>query len=783
MLQQRNLTFFFLWLSVSIAESPEARYSAPVGALNLRQHEAFDVDNELNDLLAPIPDASYTRNRKTSPPDSDCFPGTREDVIAGITGWADSPVLFSIRVPRVYWTHGYVGCGKSSISQAVSQKYGRKGRLLASFFFYRNSGDRSRMIKFAVTLASQMVAAIPSTGKFVKAAVKADPALLTREVSLATQLEQLVYKPLIAVLKRGLIFKTLFNGPFLVVIDGLDECEDKDDVREFIEHLLDFFKRYPLIPLRFFVTSRVEQHIKESLDVKDVRLDDLVAHGSDEDILIFLEASFLLRSQRDPVIAAYTQTHGQWPTRLDMETLAHHIGGSFIFASALFKYIVGYSDDGLTPMTRLPLTLNMNPGLDGLYTFTLARSQHLPHFSYLISTIALLFEPLPITGIAALLGLQTFEVLHILVNLQAIIHIPGTDELPLTFCHTSFRDFLTTERRSGAFFAPPSHHLHLAYRGFLLKDKQRPGSAVALYNNTYCAEHIEQFLLLNPDVPTPVPLIPLVFDVLFITILTKSRDTPHFSDIISTLALLHEPLAIATIAELLGVEPSDFSAVLVYLRAIVDEPGIYSEVPVILGCLQDFLISESRSGIFFVSDSYHLKLSYYCLNINLGSSPKHATVAQYSKRHCQRHWDDWLNSIPEQDIMTELEQLSRPPSHSPLPYHIFLFIQIFSWLFRDDFDFDPTPQQALEAHDKCIESLALALEYDPAPSIWLQMSFRQLGLCGFMKSGLALRGRLGPSSLLQSPLHPEFCPLLGNPWLEDWTPIMVYKVKFLTMIL
>ncbi|KAJ2935946.1 hypothetical protein H1R20_g1148, partial [Candolleomyces eurysporus] len=349
------------------------------------------------------------------PPDSDCFPGTREGVLKGITDWADSPVLFNAGAPHIYWTHGYVGCGKSSISQAVSQKYGQKGRLLASFFFYRNSGDRSRMARFAETLAGQMVAAVPATGSFVKAAVKAEPALLTRGVSLATQLERLVYRPFSAAVKRGLIFKTLLQGPFLVVIDGLDECEDKEEVKEFIQHLLDYFKRHPSTPLRFFITSRVERHIKEYLKADGVQLDDLVAHGSDDDILTFLETSFSHRAKEDDVIAAYVQRHGQWPTRNDLKTLVHHIGGSFIFASALFKYIVGPLDDGLIPMTRLPLTLDMNPGLDGLYTYTLAKSQRLPHFSDVISTLALVFEPLPIAGIAELLGIETFE--HSFVNL------------------------------------------------------------------------------------------------------------------------------------------------------------------------------------------------------------------------------------------------------------------------------------------------------------------------------------------------------------------------------
>ncbi|KAJ2930248.1 hypothetical protein H1R20_g6825, partial [Candolleomyces eurysporus] len=525
-------------------------------------------NTELDALLAPIPNASYTRNRKTSPPDSDCFPGTREVVIRGITDWADSPVLFNVDAPHVYWTHGYVGCGKSSISQAVSQKYGRNGRLLASFFFYRNSGDRSKMTKFAVTLACQMVAAIPSTESFIKAAIKADGALLTREVSLATQLERLVYEPFTAAVGWGLMVKTVFHGPFLIVIDGLDECEDKDEVKEFIEHLLDFFKRHPSTPLRFFITSRVEQHIKECLKVNGVRLDDLVAHGSDDDILTFLEASFLLRAERDPVIAAYVRTRGQWPTRTDMNTLVHHIGGSFIFASALFKYIVAPSDDGLNPMTRLPLTLNMNPGLDSLYAYTLARSQRLPHFSDVISTIALVFKPLPITGIAELLGIQTFEVFHILINLQAIIHIPGTDELPVTFCHTSLRDFLTTESRSGHFFAPPSHHLYLSYRCSIFHDKQEPGNAAALYSINNCGEHFEQFARLPSGLQGPFPRFPQTVDALYTQILAKSQNLPFFTYVLSTLTLLFEPLPIGGIAELLGLEVSQVSQVVGNLQEI-----------------------------------------------------------------------------------------------------------------------------------------------------------------------------------------------------------------------
>ncbi|KAJ2911572.1 hypothetical protein MD484_g8843, partial [Candolleomyces efflorescens] len=605
--------------------------------------------SELEAILTPITDASYTRNRKISPPDSDCFPRTREGVIQGISDWVDSPVLFNPNTPHVLWMHGYVGCGKSSISQAVSQKYGGKGRLLASFFFYRNSGDRSRMVRFAVTLANQMMAAVPATKSFYKAAVEADATLLTRGTSLSIQMERLVYQPFVAAVKRGVIFKTLLQGPFLVVVDGLDECEDKPEVREFVEHLLDFFKRHPSTPLRFFITSRVERHIKECLNVPGVRLDDLVAHGSDDDILTFLETSFAHQVERDAVLAAEVQSigsSGQWPTPDDLKTLVHHIGGSFIFASVLFKYIVEPSSDGLTPITRLPLALNMNPGLDGLYVFTLARSQRLHHFSDVISTLALLFEPLSITAITDLLGLKLFEVLHILVNLQSIIHIPGTDERPVTFCHTSLRDFLTTESRSGRFFAPPSHHLYLSYRCSLVQDKTEAENAAALYGLGNGGEHFERFARLPPFLQG---LFHETVDALYALILARSQSILYFFDVLWTVALLFEPLPIPGIAELTGLTASTVSEVLDSLEVIIHISSNDSLVSFRHPSLYDYLTTESRSGRFFAAPSFHRHLFYRCLTLRDEQRPETAAVA-YSLAHRRKHLSFFSSS--EQDQLT-----------------------------------------------------------------------------------------------------------------------------------
>ncbi|RXW13110.1 hypothetical protein EST38_g12744 [Candolleomyces aberdarensis] len=287
------------------------------------------------------------------------------------------------------------------------------------------------MTRFATTLACQLADAIPEAAPFIEKAIKGKPGLL--QSSLVAQLCHLVYEPFKAAAWSGrLLWATALKGPFLIVIDGLDKCEDWRDVEAFIDDMLDLFKKNPLTPLRFFITSRVEQHIQGRLMGNQVYLENLVNHCSRDDTDTFIQTCLEAEKQRNPVIKAYIQKHGDWPTKKDKDQLVDHIGGSFIFASALFRYIVDPTDHQSTPMERLPHTLNMNPGLDTLYARTLSRSQDLPHFSNIISTFALLFEPLPIVGFAELLGIESYEVVRVLVNLQSIIifRAPTTYLLP-----------------------------------------------------------------------------------------------------------------------------------------------------------------------------------------------------------------------------------------------------------------------------------------------------------------------------------------------------------------
>ncbi|KAJ2923602.1 hypothetical protein H1R20_g13493, partial [Candolleomyces eurysporus] len=284
----------------------------------------------------------------------------------------------------------------------------------------------SRMSRFAERLAAQMVAAVPATASFAKAALDAGPGLLTEGVSLTVQLERLFYEPFQAALEQGLI---LSKGPFVIVVDGLDECEDKQGVVDLIDYTLDFFERHPSILLRFFIASRLEEHIRSHPNNDGVVLGALNSHSAGKVIEMSLEPPFQ-RAAFDRVIQSYVRAHGKQPRKPDMNKLIQLIKGSFVLASTIFKFTVqpATEEDPSTPMDRLPLALTMN-GLNGLYAQTLARSPHLPHFC-IISTLALLKYPLPIVRIARLIGIEASEVAQVLLNLRAIFHVPRSSRIP-----------------------------------------------------------------------------------------------------------------------------------------------------------------------------------------------------------------------------------------------------------------------------------------------------------------------------------------------------------------
>jgi hypothetical protein len=362
--------------------------------------------------------------------------------------------------------------------------------------------------------------------------------------------------------------------------------------------------------------------------------------------------------------------------------------------------------------------------VDALYARNLAKYQNNPCFSDILSTLALLYEPLSVEGLAELLGIQGSQVSLLLADLRLIIHTQSNTSL-VTFCHTSVRDFLTSESRSGRFFAPPSYHGHLFNRCLDLRDRERAKTPARAYSIAHLIKHLldclpstgRELLTVSPSLPT--------LDAVYAHILARASHLPHFSDIISTIALLISPLSSAGIAEILSIGSSAVVQVIVNLQPIIRSEGTdYSLVTTCHQSLCDFLTTESRSGPFFTSPSYHLKISCHCLAIN--QQPKKTwspPVTTYSWEYCVAHLDKFLEGTSEERILEAFEQLPDMPQQT-LPVYLlsYTFYRLFA---RHSYT---RPKEAFHAVTRCIEFLALALECNPHPDGWLHEPFRELGL-------------------------------------------------------
>jgi GTPase SAR1 family protein len=155
----------------------------------------------------------------------------------------------------ILWLHGPAGSGKSAIAQSLCQKLKEEGRLGGSFFLKRSYQSRGNASKLFPTLAYQLALSLPELNHSISHVVGTDLAIAYR--SLATQLQKLIIEPC----RRSNLVQ-----PMVIVIDGLDECEDHNIQQEILCSIANTMHQSPL-PILFFIASRPESHIRESFEV------------------------------------------------------------------------------------------------------------------------------------------------------------------------------------------------------------------------------------------------------------------------------------------------------------------------------------------------------------------------------------------------------------------------------------------------------------------------------------------------------------------------------------
>ena len=409
-------------------------------------------------MLRPVSNATHTRAGYVPR----CDPGTRLEVISQIRQWLDDHDNDERAV--VCWLNGPAGYGKSALAQTIAERYAAERRLLGSFFFLRGAGERSRISRLIPTLAHQISLAVPGAKPLIESALEDEPALLGSTVSLAHRLQRLIIEPIH--LNTSRVSSTSedvssFVKKQIVVIDALDECDDKAEMADFIDVLLSASSGATYLPFRILLTSRVEEHIRKKFDSSEARFLhrlELQTFDARPNIKVYFQREFgCIYDQNWRVMQNIPKP---WPSAGDLTALLCKAGRSFAFATALIQCV---GRDHMPHKALQKLLASEVNGLDSLYKQVLSAASWTEDFCQILGTIMVLKNNKSISFLSSLFSLHHEEVICELLQVQSIIKIPGDDNEPIMLYHTSLRDFLTIKVRSEQYFIdPPLRHLHLA---------------------------------------------------------------------------------------------------------------------------------------------------------------------------------------------------------------------------------------------------------------------------------------------------------------------------------
>jgi hypothetical protein len=389
-----------------------------------------------------------------------CMKGTRRDVLVQLEQWSRDE-----EDKHVLWLNGLAGTGKSTIAQTFAETCFADGKLGASFFCSRDFDERSNLRSIFPTLAFQLAHRFPQFRRELLPVLMENPDV--RRETLCSQMEKLIIGPLQATEIRTLI-----------IIDALDECQDKEPASALLSILSRYVDKIPFV--RFFITGRPEPRIRSGFRLESLRphtdvlkLHEVQPASVDSDIKLFLKIRFteIAKNRSD------CNFEEDWPGAYYIDVLCRKAAGFFIYASTVVKFV---SSPLHLPDERLHLVFSLRQdtshegrsGIDLLYTQVLEQAfrdvdshdhELYSRFKSVVGTVVLIFRPLSINTLSDLLSNDCTppRISASLRTLHSVLLVPDSTEDSVRVFHKSFPDFLTDSRRctdQRFFIDPVSHH-------------------------------------------------------------------------------------------------------------------------------------------------------------------------------------------------------------------------------------------------------------------------------------------------------------------------------------
>ncbi|KAK6831768.1 hypothetical protein RU639_003000 [Aspergillus parasiticus] len=442
-----------------------------------------------SDLLKKLnaaPSASFDANAQG---DIQCLPGTQTSVFKQIQSWVDNP-----KAPPIFWLHGMAGTGKSTIARTVASKLSRMERLVddetlagecclgGSFFFNQGDNDRNKPTGVFPTLAKNLAGSLPDLTDALCHAIEENDDIATTRIE--DQWHELILQPL-----RDLQDRMLSCPTVVLVIDALDECQDRDSGGANIGTILRKFgelKGLKALKVRVLITSRPSDEIQyrfgdlsagtpdsysdETLvKIPITRNDDLKT-----DIDLFFEHELITIRRRHKLSS-------DWPGKQKIRELVSITDGLFIYAATTCRFL--NEPNGMAD-THLDMILHSyregsspQQGLDELYlkilqaelmeglTETEKQIQR-SKFRDIVGSIIVIQDVPSVTALGLILptsyqtGTMQPELQKMLNRFGSVLHINQRSNDSVELLHLSFRDFLVDETRCGKEFHIDENKAH-----------------------------------------------------------------------------------------------------------------------------------------------------------------------------------------------------------------------------------------------------------------------------------------------------------------------------------
>ncbi len=390
-------------------------------------------------------------------PEKGCLPGTRMAFLDFIVNWVNDPTS-----QRGLVLFGQAGMGKSSIAHEVARRFDKMHRLTSSFIFLGKEQSEGEAYHLFTTLARDLSDRYPSFKAALGKVIKDNSSLRLRTRDYPTLFKSLILEPL----------KDLhIVGPILVVIDALDESGDVTGGNGLHEFLATNLSRLPS-NFRMLITSRLEDGIESAFvgapSVLIKYMDDLeLAAKTHDDILAFLRTR--LRSDELSIYCDALATKAEGLFQWAAVTCGYILEPPEFFDFSRIKCIEHLLKPTVDRRRPNPLDELYEEVLKGYFRHQGAQRLFRSVMGQLIAAC----EPLSIQSLIALRQHTSIDddsdpesVRRMLRRLSSLLsNVNSSDQnLPIVPLHTSFRDFLTNEEKSGAFYVDVRHsHRHLAH--------------------------------------------------------------------------------------------------------------------------------------------------------------------------------------------------------------------------------------------------------------------------------------------------------------------------------